>query len=169
MQAAIEPVSVPAASIENIYLRIPCPECAPRAPETKVAILKVGAMVDSRAFDLYPQARPAAQRHAAYLLIAQLEKRGYIRFREEPGDDPAFWGRAEMTATLGVVSPTEVATIEACVEEALTPLAQQIADEAIKQIDNWGSVYDRHQISKTTAAQLIREAVRTFFRERKRK
>lgn len=134
----------------------PCPECGDAVKQDRVAVLDAHTMVDSRIDD--PAFHNYTRRAAAHRLVDHLLEGDYIAF--ERGKPDARRLQYPIVATLGVVSKGQVATIEARATERGMQLAQAAADQAIREIDNWGSYYGHPDILKRDAARFIHAAVK---------
>jgi hypothetical protein len=132
----------------------PCPECGLKVDTDRLAVLDVHARVDTR-YENSTDFQEYAQRHLAHLLVDHLLQDGYIAFER---GDPTNDLERMVVASLGVVSKNQVATFEQRVARNQDQLANAVVNEAIKQIDNWGSHYGRTGIAKDVAAGLIRYA-----------
>jgi hypothetical protein len=147
-----------AESIDASSREYPCPECGHKVDMDRVAVLDVYSRIDLRYED-----QPFEQHirdHLAHMLVDHLLRGDYIAFEKSEPD--RYTISQAMVASLGVVSKRQVATFEQRVAQGQDQLARAVAEEAIKQINNWGSHYNRHGIAKDDAAKLIRDAVRTI-------
>lgn len=95
---------------------------------------------------------------------AQLLKSGYIKFRRSLNDLREL--RFEMVATVGVVHPSKLDTLEQRIAERQSEVAQEVACEAVNQIDNWGSYYGHAEVLKHDARRLIGEALKSVLNRR---
>lgn len=147
-----------AVKIEETSRVFACPECGDNVDQERVAVLDTHVMVDSHIDD--PGFQDHARRAAAHRLVDHLLSGDYITFERGRTDDRNM--SYPVVATLGVVSKGKIATLEARIAERQDQLATVAAEEAIRQIDNWGSQsrYTGPDISKRRAAEFIREAVK---------
>lgn len=145
------------AKIEETSRSFACPECANSVPQERVAVIKCHSLVDSRIDD--PGYIEAAKREAAFQLSAEILKAGFIEFERGPDDTRhlAF----PVRATVGIVSRTDVATLEQRVSEHQERLAQEVIAEAAKQIRVWRSAYggDELTIQKGQAVDSLNAAL----------
>jgi hypothetical protein len=145
-----------AESIEASSREYPCPECGHKVDMDRVAVLDVHSRIDLRYED-----QPFEQHirdHLAHLLVDHLLRGDYITF--EKGEPDTHSVSRAIVASLGVVSKSQIATFEQRLALRQDQLARVAAEEAIKQIDNWGSHYGRTGIAKDDAAKFIRDAVK---------
>ncbi len=131
-----------------------CPECGLAVNEGKVAVLDAHVMVDTRAPAEY---EVHARRNAAHRLVDMLLERDYITFSTYEHNSRDL--KRPVVATLAVVSKGAAAAMEERLRQRQDQLAKAVADEAIKQIDNWGSHYGRAAVSKEDAGRFIRVAL----------
>lgn len=157
--ASIGPVEMGLVAMESMYREYPCPECCGWVKEDRVAVLDAHSVVDERYDRL--EVRDAAKRNAAHLLVDHLLRSGLISFETVKRESPRGHGLEIVAmATLGVVAPGVVASIEERATERGKQLTEAVAVQAIKEISNWGSYYRTEGISKSRAADFIREALR---------
>ncbi len=143
-------------SIEESSRTYPCPECANTIPQERLAVLQSHTLVDSRIND--PRFAQHVKSGAAHMLVDELLKNGFITFARGPDDNGQM--AYPMVATIGVVSPKHVANLEDRIAERQAIIATELADEAVKQISNWGSFYsgpDYGIITKSRAIELVRQ------------
>lgn len=140
----------------------PCPECG-----DAVSIGHVGALREESFVASYIN-EPGFIEHVkeglAHLLAGQLLKDGYIKFRRGPTDSQEM--RFQMVATVGVVHPSKLDTLEQRIAERQDVVAREVANEAVRQIDNFGSYYGHADILKQTARHLIEESLQTILKRR---
>lgn len=142
-----------------------CPECAPKVPEERVAILEFGASITA-----YPKDdagyEEAARKTAAHSMVHELLRAGFIQFRKGPVDE--FEMRYELVGRLGVVSTSVVASMEERIAERQTEVAKEVANRAAQQVAVWGSYYtgNNGSISKAQAIDAINQAAQAVFEER---
>ncbi len=147
---------VTAPKLEESHREYACPECSGIAKEDRIAVLDTHSEVSTHIDD--PGFQEHARRQAAHMLVEHLLKGGFIDFTQGRSD-PQKMTRS-LVATLGVVAKGPVASIEQRATERGMALANAVADEAINQIDNWGSYYGRPVIGKSEATDFIREAMK---------
>jgi hypothetical protein len=131
----------------------PCPECAQRVTEDRVAFVEAHSMIDDRIRD--EGFTEYARDKLAHMLVAHLLRGDYIAFDQGRSDGM----QRMMVATLGVVARSTVASMDERISQRQRHLASAVASEAISQINHWGSYFGRNIIEKTRAAEIIREAV----------
>ena len=77
---------------------------------------------------------------------------------DPPKDDPA--GETVHMWSIGLERDTDaIKLMEAQIKAEAGKIAERVADEAIRQIEHWGSHYGRRDIEKDQAARFIRAAV----------
>jgi hypothetical protein len=157
---AYDPHTMP-ATIEDASKTYPCPECAPSIPQDRLAIVRWHSMIDARIED--PEYIAHARKHAAIELGVRLLRGGLIAFRDGPED--ATYMTRPMVATVGVASPTQVATFEQRVAAKQDEFAREVVRVAVASINGWGSHYGDKFIDKDIASRLTREALRTTPRD----
>lgn len=156
MPVSVVLTTVPAI-VDDATKTYPCPECAPSIPEERLAIVRWHTMIDTRIKD--PQFTEHMRRSAAAALGARLLRDGLIAFREGPENSMEL--RSPMVATVGVASPTKVATFEQRVATKQDEFAREVVRTAVASINGWGSCYGDNFIDKETASRLTREALQT--------
>jgi hypothetical protein len=141
-----------------------CPECSDSIPQERLAVVQYHSLVDSRIND--PEFVRHAKDSAAHNIVASLLKGGFIRFERGPNDDREL--QYPMRATVGVVSLTQVATLEQRIADHQEELARDVIDEAARQIRNWRSnrTEDEGTLEKEYAVQFVNEAFRTVLAKR---
>lgn len=144
----------------------PCPQCSPgQLTYDRLQVLKE---TSERAVSSDPRHQDAIRRSMVHKLAVAMYERGLISFEEAP----AFRYGEPMQVTrasVGVVSPVHVKTMEERVAERQFEVAEQMIDEVTKSIDNWGSFYGFQQIPKSEAARAMRDALQVIknkFRKR---
>lgn len=141
----------------------PCPQCANVVSDDHVKVLDYNMMVDA----LYMSNQnylPEMKRAAAHAMADRLAADGFVTYRISKDED-AF-GKKRLRAELGVVSPAHVATLEARIAERQAEVATEVANEARRLIDNWGSYYGQTGLSKSDAYREIGEALKNVLRRR---
>jgi hypothetical protein len=100
-----------------------------------------------------------AMSSAALALGRALLMHGLIRFEE--GKTDARNLTTPFIATVGAVSPTQVATLEQRIRQHQDRMARELAARAGAEIRNWGSAlrYADTRIDKTRALNLIADAL----------
>ena len=140
----------------------PCPECQDHVDMKRLGVLQRHRDLVILTDDGYMR---AAQTAAARELVDQLLREGYIQFEmvrtEESGPDSG-----QLRAVLGVVHPGVVATMEQRIAARQEEVANQAANEAVRQINNWGAHYGRTWVEKDLAAERIFKAIRTVVEKR---
>jgi hypothetical protein len=140
-----------------------CPECAPKVPEDRVAILQFGASIRSVEDPRYEE---AARKQAAHSLVDAILRKDFIQYRKGPVDK--FDMCYELTGRLGLVSKSVVASMEGRIAERQKEVAEEVAARAAAKVSAWGSYYtsDEGPIHKSQAIDAIRQALKDVFAER---
>lgn len=140
---------------EKTYKTYACPECCASVAEERV--LTVGATATIR--DVYDcdDYRHAIKQTIAQTLARALLDKECITFEETPRTDNDF--KTEITGTIGVVSASYVANLQARANAAARPLLEQAATLAIENIRQWGSAYGHIRVDKDHAAREINAAI----------
>lgn len=143
----------------------PCPECAPATNIDRIKVIAVAGvghvpfrMADHpRDLSVYTQhVRQAAARQAH----EEIMRAGLFRFSE--GTPDRLTGEMAYSATIGVVAPAVVATLQQRMDEHALSVARQLAQIAIGKIMNWGAAYGDTTVLKDRAADSVMETVREF-------
>lgn len=152
---------------ELAYRDYPCPECGDVIPLERLATVEFHSMVNNQITD--PEFTKHAMNGAAHRLIDELLAKNFIRMQRGPDDSSQF--RYPLVATLAVVSPQHVATLEDRVAQHQEVVAQEVVDEAIRQISNWCSDYtgDEGRIRKSEAIDDVRRALKDVLAKRTQK
>lgn len=142
-------------SIDDGFKEYPCPECAPYVPIDRVRVLDVHASVREQ---YLPEAEAHVQRSAAHQLVDHVLRGGFITFERGPrARDP--WLDVPMVATMAVVAPGVVATMEQRIAERQDQVAEAVAEEAKRRISIWGRDVGYTHIEKGRAYDSINEAL----------
>lgn len=149
---------------EAPFRNYPCPECSDTITPERIFIVRQDSLVDSsiRSDDFTSHAR----RSMAAGLVHEALENGLIEFTRGPEN----W--ADMTkpmrATIGVVSPRHVTTLEQRVAAHQDQLAREILSEATAAIQVWNSAYTGAEglISKAQAIKGAQEAVARVLKRR---
>lgn len=157
-RAEAAPFDETVPAIEQPWREYPCPECGDSVGMERVAVLDAHTMVDDRPYG--PEFDQSLRHAAARRLVDHLLDGGYITF--ERGATDLRRQRYPVVATIGVVTKGAVASLEQRIAKRQGEVAAAAADEAIYQINNWGSAsrFIDHRIGKDHAARFIREAVK---------
>lgn len=83
--------------------------------------------------------------------------------RKGPNDSREM--RFQMVATVGVVHPSKLDTLEARIAERQDVVAKEVADEAEHQIERWAD-YGHSKIFKRDARHMIRDAFQIVMKRR---
>jgi hypothetical protein len=152
------------ADVQQSSKEFPCPECAPKIPEERVAILEFGATI--RAFGGDPRYEEAMRKDAAHSLVDAILRKGFIQFRKGPIDK--FDMHYELTGRLGVVSPSVVSSMEDRISERQDKVAREVVALAAEKIRIWGSYYtgDEGRIGKGQAVDALEGALQMVLRAR---
>lgn len=145
----------------------PCPQCAPTTHEDRIDVATVGSEQTVRGPGLMHDRvfRDAMEREVAHGIAHFLLDHGYINFQwREPVSisDAECFPPPELSVrgTVGVVAPAVVASMEQRIAERQEEFAAEVVEEAIRQIDHWGSYYGHTGLSKAQAADSVRTAVK---------
>lgn len=135
-----------------------CPECVHKVSYELVGKVKVKTwMEDSRMTpELKEWWRKDATRYLGRSIAEHLLADGFVKIETLPPD--AYHGEGIM-GTLNVVRPVAVQSFDERVAERSMEVADEVAEEAIRLIDNWGSYYGRENILKAEARREIRAAI----------
>lgn len=141
-----------------------CPECAPKVPEERVAILEFRAAIQSFGDD--PRYEEAVRKQAAHSLVDAILRKGFIQFRKGPVDE--FDMHYELTGRLGLVATSVVASMEERIAERQKEVAEEVAARAVAKVSEWGAHYsgDEGPIHKSQAIDSIRQAAKDVFAKR---
>ena len=147
----------PSPTIEDSYRDYPCPECGDVIPLERLATVEFHSMVDARIDD--PEFIKHARVNAAHRLIAALLEKKFITFQN--GAPISRELKRPLIATVGVVSPTHVASLQERVAKHQEEFAREVVAEAVKEILNWGSYFTGKEgtIQKGHAAEVVRSAL----------
>lgn len=148
--------------IEESCRSFACPECADAIPIERLAVIEFHSLVDSHIDD--PAFVDHAKRHAAHRLVDVMLRKSVISLKRGKEDASRFC--YPMVATVGVVSPTDVAKLEELIAARQGEVAREVAEEAKRQIDNWGSHYGRADILKRDARRMVDDALKIVLRNR---
>lgn len=152
------------SSAEETSRRYPCPECSETVPQDRIAVMSKHHLVQSGVDD--PDFMGHVRRHSAHELIDGLLHRKLISF--ERGRDDPYEMTFPIIATVGVVSPNVVATLEQRVAERQDEVAREVAAAAAAGIRIWGSHYtgDEGSIHKAQAVDAVNEALKRVLEKR---
>lgn len=135
----------------------PCPECSDQVDFARVGVVSAIRSMDSRINDAgYIQ---HCKEEAALQLMSEIVKAGYVKTETGPHD--SWEMRNAFRVTVGVVSSKQVASFEERVARRQDDVANEVAREACRQINNWGSYYGHQTISKEAANNLVHDAIGT--------
>ncbi len=152
---AAEPV------LEDAWRDYDCPECVLRI---KAERFKAGKYISFMDRD---QTSPAAKEwwhknareHMARMIAEGLIKDGFIEFTDLP-ETPHYAGGVQ--ASFYAALPKHWEPLEQRIAERQMEVADEVATEAKRLIDNWGSYYDWRSIHKSDARREINDAVRAI-------
>lgn len=134
----------------------PCPECSPRPDVVNVELFRTRHDIDSR---IPVDARERYVRdQAAHMMAEALKNSGHLRITVGQLDTRRMCH--PVNATLGVVSQSVVASMEARIAEKQAEVATQVVDLAIDKISHWGSHYGHTMLHKEQAYASLREALK---------
>lgn len=138
-----------------------CPECSKEevVPYRRVGAVKARQMMDDLRMTPEHKShwREATVRTLSLSLVDHLLKAGYIKAEDIPAD---AYHPGAVEVTLRAVAPADVASFDQRVVERQMEVAAEVAEEAKRLIDNWGSYYQHRGISKDNAHREIDAAVR---------
>lgn len=136
----------------------PCPECSETVAHDRIAIVQHHSIVDTR-YGSDPRFIEYVREEAATTLAHSILASNFIQF--ERGPDDILQMTFPTRATVGVVSPRHVATIEGRIIERQMEIAQEVVRATIAGITNWNSQYSGPEgsISKDQATRQVREAL----------
>lgn len=131
----------------------PCPECkGDSAPF--VRIQSVGELRDV-VTEAMPAINEAVRYSIARAIADDLLKRGAFTF--ETG--PETYRGTPVRGTLAVVMPQAVASMQERIEERQMHVVGMVAEEAERQVNNWGKDFHWSSLTKEDARRLIRESL----------
>lgn len=162
-RATITSRYVDSPSIEESSRSYPCPECAPTIPEERLAVVQYHSWGDSQLIN-EPGYAEASKRRAIHELAELIFSQGFVRFERGP-DDGLELGYP-MRATIGVVAPKRIATLEQRISEHQEELARDVAENAAADIANWGVYFGALNISKDMAIGFVRSALKRVLAKR---
>jgi hypothetical protein len=154
----------PPSIVPTPYRDYPCPECGDKIPLERVAVVQFRSQVSSEIDD--PGFQEHVRKGTAHHLIAELLDKQFISFEQmAPREGDHMY---PLIATLGVVSPSTVATLEERISTRQAELAQEVAAEAKREIANWGSYYhgESGPIYKSQAIDAVNDALRIVLRRK---
>lgn len=146
----------------------PCPECSDSVSLDRVAIMRYEgrASVPYYGQPTPPEYHEYVRRDAVFAMLDAVTKAGLVKVETGPTDDMSM--TFGVKASVGVVSPTVVATMEQRIAQNQQVVAMEVVDEAKRLISNWNSHYtgDNGSIQKSQAIQEIEEALDVILRKR---
>lgn len=147
----------PPATVEANYRDYPCPECGDAIPLERLATVEFHSLIATHIDD--PEFIAHAKRHAVQRLAADMHGKSFVDFRFGRTDKQNL--TRPMVATIGVVSPTHVASLEKRLALRQEVVAREVVEEATKQILIWGSDYTGSSgpIRKSQAVDSVRTAL----------
>jgi hypothetical protein len=134
----------------------PCPECAPKVDHERIALVYSEVQASAQ-YSAEPEYQAAILRDAAHAIVDELLRGGYIK--QVVGDLDNMSMSNPIRCTLGVVSPSVVATMEARIAERQGEVADRVAEEAKRLIGVWGSHYGHTTLTKDQACRSVSEAL----------
>lgn len=157
-------VMVPDANLvmEESSREYPCPECADMTCLERVWAAREETHVAS--YIKEPGFLDHVRSGLARQLASHLLEHDYIKFERGPEDDQNI--RFQMRATVGVVRPGQLGNLEERISERQTEVAKEVAEEAERQINNWGSHYGHADILKRDATRMVRDAIKAVLTKR---
>jgi hypothetical protein len=145
----------PAGEYARTY---PCPECGNAVALERVAVIETRAVMASEIEDA--ELMRHAERSTAHRLIGELLKADFVRFERGPTDE--MQRTFPLRASLGVVAPRHVASMEERAASENERFARAVVAKAAEKIRQWGSHYtgDEGGIPKAQAVTMLHEALR---------
>ena len=122
---------------EDTARSYPCPECSRYIPQQRVAVVQFLSLVHTGIQE--PESLAAVRKEAAHGLVEELLKAGLISF--ERGPDDTVRCTFPVRATVGVVSSTDVASLEQRVAARQEEFAQDVIRTAARKIRYWGAEF----------------------------
>ena len=137
------PVSSPVQLVDDFTPQVSsrkfaCPQCGPSVPVKRLQVVSSHSVADTRIDD--PEYMRAVLSRAAHDMVAELLSAGMIGFRRGP--DQAPYHRYTVVASLGVVAPADVGSIEARIAARSTAIVNEAAGVAYRSLA--GSGYAPH-------------------------
>lgn len=144
-----------------------CPECVKKAPFTRMGTMKLMSFMDGEQLPEKTKEwwRDNAAKTMGRMIAEKLIEDGFIQFETVP---PDAYHAEGIRATIRAILPAHVATFEERVAERQMDVAAEVADEAQRLIDNWGSYFGAASINKDTANREIRCAVENIRKKREK-
>ncbi len=140
----------------------PCPECADVTRLERVQAAREETFAAT--YIKEPGFLDHVRRGLAHQLAGHLLEHGYIKFERGPQDEQNM--RFQMRGTVGVVRPGQLDNLEERIAERQVEVAQEVANEAVKQINNWGSHYGHSEILKRDANRMVGDAIKIVLDKR---
>jgi len=136
----------------------PCPECAETVTQNRVSIVRYHSIMDA-GDGSDPRFADYVRREAANAFGDFILESGFIQFERGPNDIQQMTFPTK--ATIGVVSPKHVATLEERIVERQMQIAGEVVTAAVVGITNWNSRFNGPEgsIPKDQAATEVREAM----------
>lgn len=166
---SVGPRDVPAFGDRDETSRsYPCPECSGSIPQERLEVVQYHGMMDMRdERHGDPEFMRYVARNAAHSFVEKLLQDGFIRYESGPGDGPGGM-RIPIRASLGVVSPRHVATLEQRISERQGELAREVIIEAERQIVMRPPAYTGAEglIWKLGAVEAVKNALHVVLEKR---
>lgn len=157
--AAISPIAMTAREY-------PCPACAKEvAPERIDVCASTVEYTDAYKGDEYER---HLHEEAAHRLVGYLLSAGLFTFTKRPAKTEWFGATSEIIATLGVVSPRYVASLDERISARQDEVASDVVDVACAGIGVWDSHYTGNDgyIRKSQAMSEVRDALKAVLAKR---
>lgn len=158
---SVEVISAPFVMpdrVEEAYREYACPECGEQISFERVAVVQMHSYISSEIKE--PGFKEYAERSIRAQLTHKLADSKFIAL--EQGDIDNIHFRFALRATIGVVSPEHVATLEDRVASRQMEVAKEVVAEAHKEISNWGSFYGHSDILKRDAGYCLDQAFKSI-------
>lgn len=143
------------AAVET-WREFPCPQCGSRVDETRIAFVT----------DVFPVVSDGPEHEAAYQdhirrtaalgLADRILRAGFISFEKCKFDDTRM--SYHMRATVGVVAPDVVASMEERITSRQMEVAKDMAEDIKLGVGAWGSYYGNQNVTKGVVYDVVNEA-----------
>lgn len=137
------------------YREIACPDCTDQVPFNRLGVLKEVKAIEQTGTLEEAQIRGIPTRQAVHAMVDRIMRDGLMAVEKVPTTRGY-----QLRCTLGVVAPHHVATFEERVAERQFEVANEVAEDAAREIEVWGSYYGQQTIHKSQALQSIAAALR---------
>lgn len=148
--------------LDVAYRIFPCPQCS---EQVGIGVLRTCSRTVIKSAHLMdnPTFRESAHVDLARQLGDQLVANRLVRFEQRESDAfrPEYGpqGTIDVRATIVVVPPDRIDTLEAKIAERQYEMADQVTRVALGEIEQWGSQFEVNHLSKAQASRLVRSAL----------